>query len=285
MRLPRPNHDRMGALHCVTVPALSLVIAAVSSTAITARSASAQDLTISIRVDGGAPLVFDPPGTPVDGGDFNFQGEFNEVGIALFWDITSTAGSEEFCDAPALLVALRIGGSGSGSHQFEIIVSQPVFAFPATSSALRSSIGGGVTAVTNGVAVRSVGGAPMVQALVDNGPIFEAYAGLSIAVDPFDSAVITPEQWGGPIADQPAPQSAIAFRFLVELTDGAAPTFTGVMVAQRPRFPDINGDGVVDGADLGIMLSQWGQCGPADLNYDGAVGGADLGILLASWTG
>jgi len=52
---------------------------------------------------------------------------------------------------------------------------------------------------------------------------------------------------------------------------------------------DLNGDGIVDGADLGILLSQWGPCarGPcvADLNDDGVVDGADLGILLASWTG
>jgi hypothetical protein len=39
---------------------------------------------------------------------------------------------------------------------------------------------------------------------------------------------------------------------------------------------------VVDGADLGALLSQWGaQGGPADLNGDGLVDGADLGGMLA----
>jgi len=49
---------------------------------------------------------------------------------------------------------------------------------------------------------------------------------------------------------------------------------------------DLNCDGVVDGADLGILLSAWGPCVdcPEDLNGDGVVDGADLGVLLSAWT-
>ena len=52
---------------------------------------------------------------------------------------------------------------------------------------------------------------------------------------------------------------------------------------------DLNGDGVVDGDDFGVMLAAWGPCPPkgdcdADLNGDGIVDGVDLGILLADWT-
>lgn len=47
---------------------------------------------------------------------------------------------------------------------------------------------------------------------------------------------------------------------------------------------DINGDGIVDGADLAILLSAWGTNDPdADLNGDGVVDGADLTLLLAAW--
>ena len=49
---------------------------------------------------------------------------------------------------------------------------------------------------------------------------------------------------------------------------------------------DLNGDGVVNGADLAIMLAAWGPCGmscPADLNGDNVVNGSDLAILLAAW--
>ncbi|MFZ9692819.1 MAG: DNRLRE domain-containing protein [Phycisphaerales bacterium] len=46
---------------------------------------------------------------------------------------------------------------------------------------------------------------------------------------------------------------------------------------------DLNGDGIVNGADLAILLAAWGGDGPADLNGDGIVNGADLAVLLAAW--
>jgi hypothetical protein len=46
---------------------------------------------------------------------------------------------------------------------------------------------------------------------------------------------------------------------------------------------DLNGDGVVNGADLGILLAAWGGSGTGDLNGDGTINGADIGILLANW--
>ncbi len=51
-------------------------------------------------------------------------------------------------------------------------------------------------------------------------------------------------------------------------------------------FADLTGDGVVDGADLANLLSNWGACPgcPADLNGDGVVNGADMAQLLANWT-
>ena len=47
---------------------------------------------------------------------------------------------------------------------------------------------------------------------------------------------------------------------------------------------DFDGDGVVGGADLAILLGAWGTSQPEyDLNGDGTVGGADLSVLLAAW--
>jgi len=47
---------------------------------------------------------------------------------------------------------------------------------------------------------------------------------------------------------------------------------------------DFNGDGTVDGADLGLLLAEWGTSNcPFDLNGADGVDGADLGILLAAW--
>jgi hypothetical protein len=51
-----------------------------------------------------------------------------------------------------------------------------------------------------------------------------------------------------------------------------------------PRIGDLNADGVVDGADLAIVLSNWGvSICDADLNASGLVDGLDLGALLGSW--
>ena len=47
---------------------------------------------------------------------------------------------------------------------------------------------------------------------------------------------------------------------------------------------DINLDGVVNGADLGQLLIDWGQAEPrSDLDQNGMVNGADLGLLLNAW--
>jgi subtilisin family serine protease len=46
---------------------------------------------------------------------------------------------------------------------------------------------------------------------------------------------------------------------------------------------DLNGDLVVNGGDIGLLLSQFGGPGSADFDGSGSVNGADLGIMLASW--
>ena len=47
---------------------------------------------------------------------------------------------------------------------------------------------------------------------------------------------------------------------------------------------DFNFDGTVDGADLGLLLAEWGSGrSTADINRDGAVDGADLGLLLGAY--
>ena len=51
-----------------------------------------------------------------------------------------------------------------------------------------------------------------------------------------------------------------------------------------PCPADIDGNGIVTGADLGQLLGMWGQSGVSgDINGDGDVNGADLGLLLGAW--
>ncbi len=57
-------------------------------------------------------------------------------------------------------------------------------------------------------------------------------------------------------------------------------------ICSDSQIGDVNQDGSVNGADLGLVLASWGVCGqcPADFDANGAVDGADLGILLSNWT-
>jgi hypothetical protein len=67
----------------------------------------------------------------------------------------------------------------------------------------------------------------------------------------------------------------------------AVPEIDAIVAARPGAGPaDLNGDGAVNGDDLGIMLGAWGPCSgcAADLDRNGNVDGDDLGSLLGSWT-
>ena len=89
-----------------------------------------------------------------------------------------------------------------------------------------------------------------------------------------------------------APTIASAFEVLLPavpapLLLSAAIEATGsgsALVVRVSADADLDGDGTVDGADLGVLLSAWGTAGPGDFNGDAVVDGADLGILLSLWT-
>lgn len=60
---------------------------------------------------------------------------------------------------------------------------------------------------------------------------------------------------------------------------------TAILRSAQAQIPgDLNADGIVNGADLGILLTSWSGSGAGDLNGDGTINGADLGILLTAWT-
>jgi hypothetical protein len=95
--------------------------------------------------------------------------------------------------------------------------------------------------------------------------------------------------WRGVIPAQ-APSAAVeywvtAVDFSSNVGTGPTRTFTEAGPPANPA--DLDGNGVVNGADLGLMLAGWGACGspcPGDLDGNGAVNGADLGLLLAAWS-
>ena len=69
-------------------------------------------------------------------------------------------------------------------------------------------------------------------------------------------------------------------------TDGSGNSFDPTCGGSGPAG-DLNGDLVVDGQDLTLLLADWGCSGPdctADLNGDAVVNGQDLTQLLADWS-
>ena len=68
---------------------------------------------------------------------------------------------------------------------------------------------------------------------------------------------------------------------------GRVNAFAAVSLALAPSCAaaDLDCDGDIDGADVGILLAQWGGDGTGDLDGSGVVDSADLGLLLAAWSG
>jgi hypothetical protein len=73
--------------------------------------------------------------------------------------------------------------------------------------------------------------------------------------------------------------------------EGLGPFPITIRPVLRPEQPrrggpgDLNGDGLVDGADLGLLLGAWDSAWPpGDLDGNGIVDGGDLGLLLGAWT-
>lgn len=110
-------------------------------------------------------------------------------------------------------------------------------------------------------------------------------------------------QWGGPgsgdfdangtvdgadVAQLLANWGGCSMKNADDSADGVAGGGAAPIVPPKsidPRLADVTRDGVVDGADLGLLTAAWGGgVGRCDLDGDGVVDGADLGLLLASWT-
>jgi hypothetical protein len=93
------------------------------------------------------------------------------------------------------------------------------------------------------------------------------------------------------VADHVAPTSQVRLRFIAgDLGDGSLveagvdEVLVSVLECVGGLVGDLNGDGVVDTADLGILIAAFGSSDPiADINGDGTVDTADLGILIAAF--
>ena len=133
-----------------------------------------------------------------------------------------------------------------------------------------------IVAITRGANV--ISGTLVVQPVTSLDPRAAGSAATSVGTAP-DNGFYTPVQYRGAFSATDnwlcGWSAASAFGMLVSPPGGC--TSGGV-------FGDLTGDGIVNGADLGILLGDFGATsGNSDLNNDGVVNGADLGLLLGAW--
>ncbi|MFG0258321.1 MAG: hypothetical protein ACF8GE_10505 [Phycisphaerales bacterium JB043] len=79
------------------------------------------------------------------------------------------------------------------------------------------------------------------------------------------------------------PTTAWAFRLGLMPALAAKPAMSTSITAFDTCPMDFARDGVIGGADLGLLLGNWGNPGATDLNGDGTTNGADLGLFLGAW--
>jgi len=110
------------------------------------------------------------------------------------------------------------------------------------------------------------------------------------AWQPIPMTPLAGDQYEGDLP--PAPAGATIEYYIEAAASGGPATFHPTTGPDDPLTlrvdapADLNDDGVIDGADLGVLLGAWGSTyAPADLNADGVIDGADLGILLGAWSG
>jgi hypothetical protein len=77
-------------------------------------------------------------------------------------------------------------------------------------------------------------------------------------------------------------QNGVADRCQIAQSGGDA-NANGILDACEAIIGDFTGDGLVDGADLGVLLGGWGTAA-GDLDADGTTNGHDLGVLLGHWS-
>jgi hypothetical protein len=77
--------------------------------------------------------------------------------------------------------------------------------------------------------------------------------------------------------------SSVVLDFVCEVTEGTESYVTWDISFPVVPSGDINLDGYVDAADLGLLLAAWGNPGEADIDGSGSVDSVDLGILMTQW--
>ncbi len=99
-----------------------------------------------------------------------------------------------------------------------------------------------------------------------------------------DAYIVSNVGWNDAIP----PGGSVSFGCTVQMSSTVSSP-TGLVAWGRlppgsaPCRADVNGDRIVDAADLGVLLAHWGLDSSADVDGDGWTDAADLSAMLAAW--
>jgi len=237
-------------------------------------------ITFTITTDLSGPTVFTPTPHDLIGPVAYYADQIVHDDLLIEYVITG-------CDLgpPRLLSVVNVRSLTSAPRDVEIVISQPAaplqrptFVTASTASTVITLLGGG--------SMSDLNLSPIFQSELDGNLVFQSANGPFMVNEPGVSASL----FGS--ATTAAPVAGTGglgeLRFIMKFSaEGEiAVSVAAVLRVHATGVPDMNGSGVIDGADLGLLLDSWGRTtafGPGDLNGDGHVDGADLGLLLSEF--
>ncbi len=261
-----------------------------------------EGVTFTVESDGGPGCIVRSLGGAVTPQDLTWTGagDGESFADAANWDGTPTGGTINL----NTLVDRYTIGEGTVGGEFGVL--QMYFLADGelvmTGGELSQGAGAGTQGITGG-AVTMTGGTLNRQFLSGLGASISGTASVILAggADPLPFGT-TVDLSGGDCSMTFLNETSADFEaeHLAKITIDGEPAVIGenlqvdasgktgcvvsvIVVAGCPA--DLNGDGAVNGADVGLMIGQWGACAgcDADLNGDGLVDGADFGLLIGAW--
>lgn len=237
-------------------------------------------VAVSITTNLSGPTLFSP--TP-----FANSGLVPFYADLLFIDDLQIEYALSGCDlGPARLVStISVRNLSLAPRDVEIVIVQegvdlarPSFVTASVSATMSTLFGGGT--------VSDVSGSPLFRAELAGTPVFDALPGPFLFSETGVAASILGTHTTGGAVAGPEGLGDLQHTVRLSIAGEAVVTISAVVKVDATGVPDLDGNGVIGGEDLGMLLDAWGPAkpfGPGDLDGDGSVDGADLGMLLSEF--
>jgi hypothetical protein len=261
-----------------------------------------EGVTFSVESDGAAGYIVRSLGGDITPQDLTWNGtggDGESFADAANWDGTPTGGTidlNNLFDRYTVTDGL-VGGPGGVLQMYFRVNGELVM----TGGELSQGPGQGTQGITGG-AITMTGGTLSRQFLSGLGASISGTASVNLAGGndplPFGTTV---DMSGGDCSITFANETAADFEaeHLAKITVDGEPAEIGVnlqvdaagktgctisVIVAVNCPPDLNGDGQVGPADIGLLIAVWGTAdAAADLNGDGTVNGFDLAYILGNW--